>query len=76
MTPSQKPQDGGAAFLSLTSDARNLLAEALREGKAPTKGRRAAAAELVKRGLLTSKRGKATLTPAGRFVASREGSQP
>jgi hypothetical protein len=57
----------------LTPAARVLLAEALREGKAPTKGRSAAVAELVERGLLTSKRGKVTLTPAGRFAACKEG---
>ena len=56
----------------LTPAARALLAEVLREGKAPTKGRRAAVAELAERGLLTSKRGKATLTPAGRFAACKE----
>lgn len=56
----------------LTPAARALLAEALREGKAPTRGRRAAVAELAERGLLTSKRGKATLTPAGRFAACKE----
>lgn len=56
----------------LTPAARALLAEALREGKAPIKSRRAAVAELAERGLLTSKRGKATLTPAGRFAARKE----
>ncbi|QEU08742.1 hypothetical protein [Paracoccus yeei] len=56
----------------LTPAARALLAEALREGKATTKGRRAAVAELVERGLLISKRGEATLTPAGRFAACKE----
>ncbi|QFQ88273.1 hypothetical protein F8A10_12205 [Paracoccus kondratievae] len=57
----------------LSPAARALLAEAYREGKASTKGRRAAVAELAERGRLISKRGKGILTPAGRFDAGKEG---